>query len=352
MVRRVRPVRPAGVRRPPAWAGPPPLLLLATVLGVLVAPAVAAEDPRSAPVVAHAATTMAASPRSIEPRLVLPVTAGPLQGGQGVRGVAPVRRALEVGVASMNLFAQQGVEQASADAHRLTSNPAVDVVGWQETQNFGSVLAALPKQWRTATVPRPDGIGEIAVSWRRERFRLERVRLLAGTDGVEAGEGPYPFGGRGILVVTLTERSTGHRLSVVNVHLPPQSESSTAPGRWAATLNADRARQHLARLARAWRGVPARWVVGTGDFNFDAKADLRRRPAGGPVATLGRVASSTYQQLGTDVPPTYPGLDRHIDYVWVDRDALRRDRIEVRAQRVLGGYHSDHRPLVARLRLH
>ena len=226
MVRRVLPVRPAGVRRPPAWAGPPPLLL--------------------------------------------PVTAGPLQGGHGVRGVAPVRRALEVGVASMNLFAQQGVEQAAADARRLTSNQAVDVVGWQETQNFGGVLTSLPRQWRTATVPRPSGIGEIAVSWRRDRFRLERVRLLPGTDGIEAGEGPYPFGGRGILVVTLTERSTGHRLSVVNVHLPPQSESATAPGRWAATLNADRARQHLARLARAWRGVPARWVVGTGDFNFDA----------------------------------------------------------------------------------
>jgi endonuclease/exonuclease/phosphatase family protein len=349
VVRRVLPVRRAGGRRPSAWAGPPPLLLLATALGILVAPAVASEAP-PAPALAKPAT-VTTSPRSVEPRLVLQVTSGPLQGGQGVHGVAPVRRALDIGVASMNLFAQQGAAQAAADARRLTSDPAVDLVGWQETQNFGGVLASLPKAWRSATVPRPDGIGEIAVSWRRDRFRLERVRLLAGTDGVAAGEGPYPFGGRGILVVTLTERSTGHRLSVVNVHLPPQSESPTSPGRWAATLNADRSREHLARIAQVWRGIPSRWVVGTGDYNFDATADLRRRPAGGPVATLGRLASSTYQQLGTDVRPTYPSLGRRIDYVWVDRDALRRDRIEVRAHRALGGFHSDHRPLLATLRL-
>lgn len=347
MVRRVRPVRPAGVRRSSAWAGPPPLLLLATVLGVLVAPAVASEEPDSTAVVARPTL---ASPRSVEPRLVRP-TVGPLRGGQSVAGVAPVERALDIGVATMNLWAQQSVAGATADARRLTSNRDVDIVGWQESQYFGGVLASLPRAWRSATVPRSDGIGEIAVSWRRDRFRLERVRLLPGTDGVEAGEGPYPFGGRGILVVTLTERSTGHRVSVLNAHLPPQSESPTSPGRWAATLNADRARTHLARLAKVWRGVPSRWVVGTGDFNFDARADLRKRPAGGPVASLGRVASSTYQQLGTDVRPTYPSLDRHIDYVWVGREELRGDRIEVRSHRVLGGFNSDHRPLLATLRL-
>jgi len=324
---------------------------VATVLGVLVAPAVASEAPQPTAVVQRSGAGITASPRTVEPRVVHPVTVGPLQGGRRVGGVAPVRRALDVGVASFNMFHQQSADLAAADAQRLTSNPAVDVIGWQESQYFGSVLAGLPRAWRSATVPRADGIGEIAVSWRRDRFRLDRVRLLAGTDGVDAAEGPYPFGGRGILVVTLTERSTGHRFSVVNVHLPPQSESPTAPGRWAATLNADRARQHLTRIAKVWRGVPSRWVVGTGDFNFDARADLRKRPAGGPVSTLGRVASSTYQLLGTDVRPTYPSLDRHIDYVWVDRDALRRDRLEVRSQRVLGGFHSDHRALLATLRL-
>lgn len=350
MVRRVLPVRRAGGRRPSAWAGPPPLLLLATVLGVLVAPAVASEEPSGAPA-ARRAPAATVSPRAIEPRVLRPVTAAPLQGGQSVGGVAPVQPGFDIGVASHNLWQQQSPARAAADARRLTSDPAVDIVGWQESQYFGGVLASLPKAWRSATVDRPGGIGEVAVSWRRDRFRLERVRLLPGTDGVDASEGDFPFGGRGIMVVTLAERSSGRRLSVVNVHLPPQSESRTVPGRWAATPNAARARQHLERIARTWRGLSARWVVGTGDFNFDARADLLRRPPGGPAETLGRMAASTYEVLGTDVRPTYPSLGRRIDYVWVDREGLRTERIEVRGQRVLDGFTSDHRPLLARLRL-
>lgn len=351
MVRRVLPVRRAGGRRPSAWAGPPPLLLLATVLGVLVAPAVAVEEPQQSPAAARPAPTATLSPRAIEPRVLRPLTSSPLQGGRSVGGVAPVQPGFDIGVVSHNMWQQQSPARAAADARRLTSDPAVDIVGWQESQYFGGVLASLPKGWRSATVQRPDGIGEVAVSWRHDRFRLERMRLLPGTDGVAASEGDYPFGGRGIMVVTLAERSTGRRLSVVNVHLPPQSESSTAPGRWAATPNAERARQHLERIARTWRGLSARWVVGTGDYNFDARADLRRRSPGGPIATLGRVAASTYQVLGTDVRPTYPSMGRRIDYVWVDRDALRRERIELLGQRVLDGFASDHRPLLARLRL-
>lgn len=357
MVRRVRRGRRDDVRRRrAAWAGPPPLLLLVTVLGVLVAPAVADDpptDPPADPSAVHAdpPTSAAATPRSIEPRLVRRVETSS-RGGRAATGadVAPLQPAVDIGVASMNMLRLLTPEQARADARRLTADPAVDVVGWQEAQRFRSVLRSLPG-WRTATFERRGDISELAVSWRADRFRLVRSKLVYGIPGVRPDEGRYPFAGRRIAIVTLEHRESGRRLTVLDAHLPTMIEDEGVPGRWAATLNASRARQHLARIARAWSRVGSRWVVGTGDLNFDARADARQRSAGGPIRMLGRVAISSYQALGARTPPTYPELQRRIDYVWVDRAARREGRMEFLRHWVLPDFNSDHRPIVVRLRL-
>jgi endonuclease/exonuclease/phosphatase family metal-dependent hydrolase len=330
------------------------LLLLATILGIVIAPAVADDPPAAKPAAAalsssSSQTGVAATPRSVEPRIVRQVELLS-RGGRTGGTVAPVQPAIDVvGVASMNLLQTQPVSSATADALRLTGRTDVDVVGWQEAQNVGGALHALPG-WTTATFPENGGFSELAVSWRTKKFKFVAARVQDAIAGVGARAGRYPFGSRQIAVVTLEHRASGRRLTVLDAHLPPVIEDLNRPGRWTATQNAEQAREQLRDLVQAWRSVGTRWVVGTGDLNFGVRADLEHRSPDGPVRTLGKVARSTYQVIGTDNRPTYPSLGRSIDYVWVDRDNLRSDRIDVLGQRVLTGYNSDHRPLLAELR--
>jgi endonuclease/exonuclease/phosphatase family metal-dependent hydrolase len=319
------------------------------VVGFLVAPMIddgAPELPPQALVVAQTVPVRAVDP----PRLPRPLVPTAAQAGSATAGVAPVRlKQVPVGVASMNMFRALPSSAAAADARRLTRDPRVDVVGWQEAEAFGSVLRALPG-WSTKTFADGDGPSELAVSWRSSMFRLVSAREQRAIPGVPARAGAYPFGHRSVAVVTLEHRSTGRRFTVVDVHLPPGIEDLGRPGRWRANLNAGQARVQLHDLARVWGQTRARWVVGTGDFNFDAAADARQRLVAAPRRALGRVAVSSYEALGSgSLRPTYPSNGRHIDYVWVDREAYREGWMRFVAQAVVGGLHSDHNALVTRL---
>lgn len=355
MVRRVAPVRRTHPRRPRTWAGPPKLLLLATVAGVLIGPRLA-DDPVVAAgpdAVLSSTVSSAPSPRSVEPRLVRRLELGTARGGVAGTGVAPVRLApIEVGVATMNLFRQNTRAQAADDARRLLSRPGVDVVGWQEADFFAPSLRGIPG-WSTKSFRRGAGMSELAVSWRSKEFRLVSAHQRKVALGLSWREGRYPFDTRLVAVVRLEHRATGRILTVLDTHLPQKIEDPDRPGEWLATINSIRARAQLQRLAEIWGNVRgrSRWVVGTGDFNFGARADSHARTPGSPMRTLRRTAVSTYQELGTGIGPTHPPTARNIDYVWVDRRGLRSGKVDVRDQQVLGGYQSDHRPLVARLRL-
>ncbi|MGB0100547.1 MAG: endonuclease/exonuclease/phosphatase family protein [Nocardioides sp.] len=350
MVRRVLLGRRDDGSRALRWAGPPRLLVLATVAAFVVVPLV--DDDRDPP--AQVTNVAAHSPGTPAPRRALgPTTVRPEErpasvlGGTAARGIAPVQpKPVRVGVASLNMFRKLTVDQARRDALTLTRRPAVDVVGWQEAQRFGSVLRSLPG-WQSRTFAFGGGTSELAVSWRAAEFRLVSARQQLVARGVSAEAGRYPFGGRLVAVVTLAHRDTGRLLTVVNTHLPQAIEDLERPGHWTETINAYRARQQLQRLAALWKGAPGRWVVGTGDFNFDAGADARNRPAGGPRRALERTAVSSYQELGTDVAATFPAHGRRIDYVWADREAYDAGRMRFAGQWVLSGLNSDHHALVA-----
>ena len=336
-------------RHPSRWAGPPPLLLLATVLGFLVAPLID-HDSSDEPSARAAIVSVAATPRSIEPRIIRQPTLPSTQGGQASNGVKPLRLApLDVGVASMNMFRQLSSAHALQDARKLTSRPGVDVVGWQEAESFGSVLHRLPG-FATKTFPYSGGNSELAISWRSSKFRLVAADQKRVAYGVSSYEGRYPFGNRLVAQVTLQDRESGRRLTVVNVHLPQKIEDfDHRPGHWTDTKNAFRARNQLQRLATIWRQAQGRWVIGTGDFNFDARADAANLPAGGPTRALRTTAVSSYDELGLDVEPTFPENGRNIDYVWADRGDYRAGRIAFDGQWVLSGFNSDHRPLLTTL---
>ena len=355
MVRRVRLGRrdaPSPARKGASlWAGPPRLLIAFTLLGFVVAPFVADDSAAQRP----ALTTMSASvvsPRSVEPEVVAPkVVYPPAQGGRAGAGVRPVQlKQVSLGVASFNMFRRLTPAQAAQDARDLTRRKSIDIIGWQEADAFTSVLNALPG-WETKTFPFAQRSSELAMSWRRSQFRLVSAKQVRVTYGVTATEGRYPFGPRLVAQVTLEHRDTGRRLTVINAHLPRMSEDLDRPGRWRATINAYRARNQLARIVDIWGDAPGRWVIGTGDFNFDAKADARHRRPDGPRRALAETAVSSYERLGVDVPPTFPDNGRRIDYVWVDKDADADGRMRFLSHWVIEGLNSDHNAIVARLRL-
>lgn len=356
MVRRVRLGRRAVGWRPRGWVGPPPLLVLVTLLGLVVAPAVAQDPSRSAASSGTAAHLTSGStagptgtPRSVEPRVVRQQVL-PARGGQRMRGARPVRLApITVGVATFNLYRKGSLADARADVRRLTSRPEVDVVGWQEADPFHRAFER--PGWSTRTFRHGHSASELAVSWRSSEFRLVSAREQKVALGLSWREGRYPFGTRYVAVVRLEHIASGRVLTVLDTHLPQKIEDLDRLGRWMSTINAIRARAQLKRMAAIWRRAEGRWVVATGDFNFGARADARERSGGGPLRVLGRVATSSYQRLGSGIGPTHPPTARNIDYVWMDRTGVRRGEVAALSQRVLSGYHSDHRPLLARLRL-
>jgi endonuclease/exonuclease/phosphatase family metal-dependent hydrolase len=350
VVRRVRFGRRDASERARRWAGPPPLLMLATVLGFGVAPFLDHAAPGPEPQ-AVAVSSDVRPPRLVVPHVELPpaALARPGQGGHLTSGIRPVRlKHVPIGVASMNMFRKLSDSQARADALRLTGQDSVDVVGWQEADPFADVLHSLPG-WDTKTFAYGAGASELAVSWRRSEFTLVKADQRKVALGVSDLEGNYPFGNRLVATVTLKHRDTGRLLTVIDAHLPQAIEDLDVPGHWRDTINAARAQNQLERVAAGWQRVPGRWVVGTGDYNFDARADARLRPADGPRRALAGTAISSYQVLGTDVIPTHWPTDRRIDYVWVDRQGYADGEIEVKNQWVLSGFNSDHRPLIARL---
>ena len=351
MVRFGRRDVPPPARKRSAWAGPPPLLILVTLVGLLVAPFLdhEADAPQAE---LTAATSYAEAPEFLkQPRPILGQVLAPVRGGVLSAGLKPVRlKPVELGVASFNMFRQLSSAHASHDAHALTRQSGVDVVGWQEAYPFTDVLRGL-RGWDTKTFSVGKRTTELAVSWRSREFSLVSARQIEVARGVSPRVGRYPFPNRQVAIVTLKHLATGRLLTVLNTHLPWSIEDLGRPGHWTPTINTLRARRQLSRLAETLKRAEGRWVVATGDFNFDAGADTRYQPPGGPVRALGEVATSSYQQLGREVSPTFPENGRRIDYVWANRAAYHSGRIRFTKQWVLGGLYSDHNALITRMRL-
>jgi hypothetical protein len=266
----------------------------------------------------------------------------------------PGRVVTTVGVASFNVYRHLPRRLAVEDALRLTAHDEVDVIGWQETRAsyFPAVKRRLDRRgWNTWQLWRPNGPFWLAVSWRRDRFSLVDGKWTEVHGGAGRRRTDLPFPPRGYVAVILRHRSSGQLLTVLDTHLNQGIETGA---RFQDTLNATYAKEHLSTLAEVWDKLPGQLVVGTGDFNFDFRDDFRARPAGGIWRTQHGHATSSYEVLGTDgVQPTRGS--RWIDYVWIaDRTLRVRARDTGSGQFVrhesLGGFHSDHRPLLAEIR--
>lgn len=328
------------------WAGPPPLLILATVLAFLLVPVLdSGGSSGGSPAQASLAGAEVAGPPDL------------LEGLPPLGAPPPRRRGrvLEprhlVGVASFNEYNQLSTGQAVTDARFLTSRPGVDVIGWQEAGQRREVFADLRgRGWDTRRFPK--SATDLAVSWRRADFRFVSAAARLVAYGVDQVSGRYPFPDKWIVRVTLRHRASGRLLSVLNTHLPHKIEDRDRPGRWTHTNNAARARFQLERMRREWERAPGRWVVGTGDYNFDARSDARTAMRRAPAKALGDLAASSYQVLGLrGMVPTHPPTGRYIDYVHASRPALDAGTLRFVRHWVITSLNSDHHALVAQLAL-
>jgi hypothetical protein len=263
----------------------------------------------------------------------------------------PEVRATTIGVASFNEWGELPMSELLSDARTITSRPTVDIIGWQEAIRSRPVFAQIEERgWVTRQLP--GHARELAVSWRKKEFALVSMSYRLVAHGVDHAYGRYPFGNRYVQRVTLRQRSSGQLITVLNTHLPQKIEDLDHPGHWLQTSNAARARYQLGRMIRDWNTAPGRWVVGTGDYNFDARADRQEHPKGGPRRALGPVAVSSYGALGFDgIGPSHPPTGRYVDYVQAARPDLHSGRLEFVGQRMIGGLYSDHNALLARMRL-
>ncbi|KAA1429274.1 hypothetical protein [Nocardioides antri] len=259
-----------------------------------------------------------------------------------------------VGVASFNVYRHLPRRDAMADAVRLTRDEQVDVIGWQETRAdyFPDVRRRLAgRGWDTWQLWEPAGPFWLAVSWRRDRFSLVEGSWTEAHGGAGPQRTDLPFPPRGYIVVTLRHRESGKLLTVVDTHLNQGIETGD---QLQDTLNADYAKEHLKLLAQVWDRVPGDLVSGTGDYNFDFADDFRARPEGGVWDTQHSHATPSYEVLGLDgVAPTRGS--RWIDYVWIADRTLRveaqdRGTGQFVRHESLGGFASDHRPLVVQIR--
>lgn len=316
MVRPVRRARPDAPPRARRWAGPPPLLVLVTVVGFVVAPIVDREpEPAAPPVTAVGVSSV--------PDVAVPEVAAPDPAPQRVSPQTPVRdrrttstvarpalpHQVRVGVASMNLDRSLTAAQAADDARRLVDRPGLDIVGWREADRFGAELRALPG-WGTRVFRSGErGSAPLAISWRRAQLAL----VAAGQRHVD---------GRPVAIATLRHRDSGRLLVVVDAQRP----------------------QPVADLGRPGRRTPGRWVVGT-TADVAASARSPRRIAD---PTRDAVVSS-YLVLGTDLVPTYRAEGRRVAVVYVDRDAHRQGRLWFAGRWVVRGFAGDHDALVTRV---
>lgn len=258
------------------------------------------------------------------------------------------------GVATYNVQWRTPSRTLRRDRDRLAARRGLDLVGWQETNSpqFRALNARYRgRGWETWSWegPREEGPVALAFSWRTTSFDLLDVDWIHVSGARRGLAEPHPP--RWVVRAQLRHRSSGLTVTLLNTHLAHAIEQGEG---WRPGPNARSARKHLRILARTWREAPGDVVLSTGDYNFDHRDDARARPAGGITDRFDGLATSSYAALGHEhVLPTH--TSRWIDYVFLadrSRRVGRQGVAQLVRHRVLEGFHSDHRPLVVRLRLY
>lgn len=185
-------------------------------------------------------------------------------------------------------------------------------------------------------------------------YRSSTFRLVgSGTKKVSdrtyvgsSGAGPSTLKAKYVNWVLLRHSATGRLMYVLNNHAVPSVQGG---GGGRNTNNPERLelyRQHMAGLRSLVTELSATGaaVFVTGDFNVNYRRDVIVQDHLFPYHNLSQVnVYASYKRLGAPAIGTHRNGGRLIDYV----HHLRRRGTPVSSQRILTGYGSDHRPVLA-----
>lgn len=249
-----------------------------------------------------------------------------------------------VGIASVNINRYMGVPNIDHDRRAMLLRKDVDIIGWQEADpNPHFFDRYRSKGWGTINNTKTAGV---AFSWKRKTFEFvnNRMRRL---HGAHHGSPTTTWRARYAQILTLRHRKTGQKMVFVNAHILPYIEDLTNPGTPRDNLNARVATKAISKVAKVFSKSRNATVIGTGDFNWDYLGDSQQRSPNFVLGQVGRYAQSSYEQLGTTgLIPTL-GNRRFVDYVFLGRNSPAK----FVSHASLSGFRSDHRPLIAKVRL-
>ena len=264
-----------------------------------------------------------------------------------------------LGVVSYNAFRHLPLAKARSDWDRITSDPRIDLIGWQESKSpaFSRLYPQyVDDGWQTWHYPTAGGPNALAVSWRTSELELVDVTWRRMHPGGSRRDVDTPFPARWVVTARFVHRASGRTVTLLNTHVNQAIETGD---RFRRNANARFAKVHLATMAQMWDDAPGDVVVGTGDYNFDHVDDARARPRGGITRVFAGHATSSWETLG--LRGTIPTRNtRYIDYIFLADDTVRGadDRAgeggvaQFAWHRVLSGYRSDHHPVLAQLRIY
>ena len=263
----------------------------------------------------------------------------------------------EVRVATYNAAAATDHDRAAADVVKLAGE--ADVVTLQEMSSAyrrSLVRAALidcASCVFAGYMPREAVRGGTPILYRKDKFEF----VTAGTTQVSEatyvgpeGAGPSTLRAKYVNWVHLRENKTQRDVFVLNNHAVPSVQGANGGPNTAMPERVALHRQHMEGLTELvtrfsmTRGL----VFVTGDLNVNFRTDRKTAYRWFPYMVMRGVGlRASFDVLGEPALGTHGRKGRLIDYV----HASAVSWVTPLAQAILGGYASDHRPLVATYRI-
>jgi endonuclease/exonuclease/phosphatase (EEP) superfamily protein YafD len=205
-----------------------------------------------------------------------------------------------------------------------------------------------------AYMPGPAVPGETPVLFRSDRLKLLDARTVQLTEPTYVGQwgaGPATIRAKFVTWVRLLDLKSGRMVNILNNHTVPSVQDKSGRPNHRSPARLKIYRKHLAgvkSLVRTFVEERRGLVFVTGDLNVNYRRDKVLSPPMFPYSSLGEVGlRASYEALGEPPIGTHVlrsgNSTRLIDYVY-----YRPGRtVEAYEQRVLTGFASDHRPLLA-----
>jgi endonuclease/exonuclease/phosphatase (EEP) superfamily protein YafD len=203
----------------------------------------------------------------------------------------------------------------------------------------------------------PDGAGPAAIPilYKSSRFRLVSTGTQQVSDATyvgPSGAGPSTIAPKFLSYVHLLHRVTGQDMYVINSHAVASVQASDGGPNYEHPERLGLYRQHMDGLKAMIAEFEATGaaVFTTGDFNVNYRRDSVLRDKLFPYDNMSQVdvfASYTFlgmPEYGTHLSESGTNDTRLIDYV----SSLSHPAVVPKAQKILMGYSSDHRPVRVR----